>query len=254
MADMLSLKGKTALVTGSNRGIGKALALALAEYGAEVIVHCASGVERAQQVADEISARYGTKTHAIALDLAQDDAGARLFDLAARFVAQVDILILNASVQVRRPWAEISPEEYAWQMAVNFRASLQSVQRFLPGMIERQWGRILTVGSVQQVRPHPDMVVYAASKEAQMSMVRNLAKQVAALGVTVNNLAPGVIDTDRNAEALADENYKQIVLSKIPARIVGHVEDCAGAALLLCSDAGRYITGINLIVDGGMHL
>ena len=121
-------------------------------------------------------------------------------------------------------------------------------------MIERNWGRILTVGSVQEAKPHPDMVIYSALKAAQTLMVQNLAKQFAPHGVTINNLAPGVINTDRARARLTDPAYVNKVLSWIPAGHIGEAEDCAGAALLLCSDAGRYITGQSLFVDGGMSL
>ena len=116
------------------------------------------------------------------------------------------------------------------------------------------WGRILTLGSVQQSRPHQQMIVYAASKMAQLSMVKNLASQIAKDGVTINNLAPGVFPTIRNTDALQDEKYKAIVESKIPIGFVGDTNDCAAMAILLCSDAGRYITGQDIFVDGGMGL
>jgi len=121
-------------------------------------------------------------------------------------------------------------------------------------MVNRKWGRILAIGSVQQVKPHPMTLVYAATKAAQMNMVRSLAKQYAVHGITINNLAPGFIATDRNAEKMADKEYMAQVRTRIPSETIGESEDCVGAVLLLCSEAGRYITGINLIVDGGMHL
>ncbi len=140
------------------------------------------------------------------------------------------------------------------QVRTNWQSGFELIQKAAPGMLERDWGRILTIGSVQEVNPHPDMVVYSALKAAQTLMVRNLAKQFAASRVTVNNLAPGVIDTDRNQRRLADGIYKAEVLSLIPAGHTGDPLDCVGAALLLCSEAGRYITGQSLLVDGGMSL
>lgn len=254
LTDLFSLAGKTALITGSNRGIGRGIADALAEFGAGVIIHCSWDVSRAQAVADEIAATYGTPAHAIAVDLAGVNAGEQLHTAARAVVDHVDILILNASVQVRNNWQAITDDEYNLQMDVNLRSAIQSIQRFLPDMIERCWGRVLTIGSVQQIKPHPEMLVYAASKDAQMSVVRNLAQQVGGYGITVNNLAPGVILTDRNTDALADEIYRQQVIEHIPVGFLGMAHDCNGAALLLCSDAGRYINGVNLVVDGGMHL
>jgi NAD(P)-dependent dehydrogenase (short-subunit alcohol dehydrogenase family) len=251
---IFDLSGHTALVTGSSRGIGKALVSGLAQQGADVIVHCAHNIDQAQAVAEKAVA-FGVKAIAVQADLSSPAAPDLLeAAIGSQMSASVDILVLNASAQINKPWDEITQEDFEFQMAVNVRASLALLQRFLPPMAERGWGRVVTVGSVQQVKPHPRTLVYAATKDAQMSMVRNLAKQVAAQGVTVNNLAPGFIATDRNADAMADENYMTEVLAKIPAGKVGESEDCLGATLLLCSEAGRYITGINLIVDGGLHL
>ncbi|MEI8244298.1 MAG: SDR family oxidoreductase, partial [Lentisphaerota bacterium] len=124
--------------------------------------------------------------------------------------------------------------------------------RFLWDGCERKWGRVLSIGSVQQKKPHRDMLIYAATKAAQTNMVQNLAVQVAPFGVTVNNLAPGVIVTDRNSVQMSDQTICETVLKKIPAGFIGQSEDCVGAAVLLCSDAGRYITGQDFYVDGGM--
>jgi NAD(P)-dependent dehydrogenase (short-subunit alcohol dehydrogenase family) len=112
----------------------------------------------------------------------------------------------------------------------------------------------LAIGSVQESKPHPQMPVYAASKAALTNLMRNFALQFASAGVTCNTLSPGVICTDRNEEALSDGNYAEKVRQAIPAGFFGDPEDCAGAALLLCSDASRYITGQTLFVDGGLGL
>ena len=121
-------------------------------------------------------------------------------------------------------------------------------------MRANKWGRIITIGSVQEVKPHPDMLVYSATKAAQTNMVKSLALQLAKDGITVNNVAPGVINTDRNKEALSDETYAQEVLDTIPVRFFGNKEDCAGIVRLLCSQEGRYITGQSIYVDGGKSL
>ena len=113
---------------------------------------------------------------------------------------------------------------------------------------------MLAIGSVQEVKPHPQMAVYAGTKHAQMSLVHNIARQVARSGVTVNNLSPGVFDTDRNAESLAIPGTRERVASMVPVGFIAMPEDCAGTAVLLCSNAGRYITGADIRVDGGMSL
>ena len=242
---MFDLHGKTALVTGSTQGIGFAIAKCLKNAGATVWVHGATSEEKARRAADAI----GTP-HYVVKDLSERDAASVIHAATG----ELDILILNASVQYRKAWSEITRDELDTQIAVNFAATLALMQTYFPSMKEKNFGRIVTVGSVQQYKPHVDMAVYAASKDAQMSLVRNIAKQVAPYGITVNNLCPGVIATPRNEAALSDEVYREKVLAAIPAGYAGLAEDCAPAALFLCSEEARYVTGSEIIVDGGMHL
>lgn len=242
---MFDLKGKRALVTGSTQGIGYEIAKVLRAYGAEVYVHCSMDEVKAQAIAAEIeSGLWATG------DLGDSECVKRIYEKTG----ELDIVVANASVQFRTRWDKISAEEFDRQINVNLRSTLELMQSYIPAMQAKKWGRFLAVGSVQQYRPHMHMAVYAASKCAIQSLVHNVAKQVAQDGVTVNNLVPGVIVTPRNDEALADAEYAKKVLSGIPAGFAGQPSDCAGAALLLCSDAGRYITGVELPVDGGMKL
>ncbi len=243
---MTKLEGRRALVTGSTQGIGLAIATRLAREGATVIVHGSSSREKCRRAMETVG---GQSLCALA-DFARPDCAEQLYAQTG----DVDILVLNASVQIRKPWDAITAEEFDRQINVNLKASLFVIQRYAPHMIRQGWGRIVTIGSVQQTKPHKDMAVYAASKCAQMSLVGNLAGQLAPFGVTVNNLSPGVIATPRNDEALADPDYARKVMQGIPLGFAGAPEDCAGAAALLCSEDGRYITGIDLVVDGGMHL
>lgn len=252
-APLFSLHGRTALVTGSTRGIGRSILLAFAEAGAAVVAHgVGEGENKASLLAS--TAAMGAKARFIPGDLGTPGGGRALAEHVLSETGGVDIVVLNASIQIRKPWPEISPAEYELQMQVNFQSSLEILQTLVPAMKERKWGRILAIGSVQQGKPHPHMLVYAASKAAQMSLISNLARQLAPDGITANNLAPGVILTDRNTEALADSAYADKVRASIPLGHFGEATDCAGAALLLCSEAGRYITGQNLYVDGGMGL
>jgi len=177
----------------------------------------------------------------------------QLADAVRRDLGPIDILVLNASIEERTPWAEITLESFQRQVGVNLRSTLQLFQLVVPGMVERGWGRVVTLGSIQQVKPSPVMLVYAGHKMAQLSMARNLALQVAHAGVTVNNLAPGAIPTERNAEPLSAPEHRARIEGRIPVGRLGAPDDLVGAALLLCSDAGRYITGADLFVDGGWH-
>lgn len=247
-----SLEGKKVFITGSSRGIGKALALAFARAGAEIILH---GIQRSPAAEETISQveAFGKKPLWFENDLAKN-GGKTLGVQVLQATGGVDVLVLNASIQTRTPWNEISAESSEEHFRANFQASLELIQVLAPSMQQKKWGRILTIGSVQQIRPHPQMLVYAATKSAQMNLVLNLAKQLAPDGLTINNIAPGVILTDRNTEALSNPNYAEQLKNAIPVQSFGEPEDCAGAALLLCSEAGRYITGQNLYIDGGLSL
>ena len=229
--EKFDLTGKIALVTGSTRGIGKAIGDAFEEYGAKVI-------------------RHNTKVCDLSVPAAID----AFFDGLEKEGMIPDILVANASIQAKIPWTEFPMDEAQKEIQVNFLATLRMFQRCYPKMKAQGWGRLIAVGSVNERRPHPEMCVYAATKSAQENLVRGLARQVAKEGVTVNNLCPGVFFTDRNKECLADPVYGQKVTDAIPMHDYAMPEDAAGAALLLASDAGRYITGATIMVDGGLSI
>jgi len=250
---LFDLTGRTALVTGSCQGIGKAIALALAEYGCNIIIHCLDERELAENTKLEIKA-FGVEAWIITGDLSDASAPGQIFDQATALTPVVDILVLNVSIQRRNSWQQVSLSEMDLQTALNFRSSLQLCQLFSIPMQQQKWGRILTIGSVQQTKPHPKMIVYAATKAALSNMVKNLALQLACDGITVNNIAPGVINTERNREALLDIPYREKLEQQIPLNFIGEPSDCAPAALLLCSAAGRYITGQDYYIDGGFGL
>ena len=237
---------KRALVTGSSRGIGRAIALALAEDGFEIVLHCAGNVAKAQEVKAMIEEKGGTAS-IIRADLCNLEDTARL----AEEVGHIDVLVLNASLQILNRWDLIPTEDCLQQLNCNFVSSLMLIQKLVAHMQEEKWGRIVTIGSVQERKPHPNMLVYSASKAAQTNMVQSLSLQLAKDGITVNNVAPGVIYTDRNVEALSDAEYAEKVKNLIPVGFYGEPSDCAAMVSLLCSEQGRYITGQSIYVDGG---
>lgn len=242
---MADFKGKKVLITGSTQGIGLEIARQFSQCGAVVFINGAASEEKINNVVKSIS-----NSRPALCDLSNPDCAEILYEITG----DIDILILNASIQYRKAWDEISDEEFDRQIAVNFKSSLKLIQKYVPYMKEQKWGRVITVGSVQQAKPHKDMLVYAATKAAQNNMVMNLAKQLASFNITVNNVAPGVIETSRNFDALADEEYVKTVLAGIPCGHIGKAKDCAGLMLLLCSDEGKYMTGENIFIDGGMKL
>ena len=253
MRELFNLNGRTALVTGGGQGIGRAITLALAEFGADVVINFRGNEELAERTASD-ARKFGAKALLWKFDPARAGADAEWAKFSGENACHADILVANASMQVRAPFDEVTDEDFEAQINVNLRSTLRLIRAVVPGMAQNRWGRILCIGSVQQERPHKDMCVYAASKAGLVNLVKNLAPRLAPMGITVNNLAPGAIATARNSGALADAEYRRAVESNIPLGYVGEPRDCAGAALLLCSDAGRYITGADYFVDGGLGL
>ena len=237
---------KTAFITGSSRGIGRAIAERLASDGFRVILHGVKEGDKIRELKKLIEDRGG-KADIATGNLCDLEETKKLFSA----VSMVDVLVLNASVQYKKPWQEITESDCIDQLNCNFVSSMMLIQAAVPYMKEQKFGRIITIGSVQEAKPHPDMLVYSASKAAQTNMMVSLSLQLAENGITVNNVAPGVIYTDRNVEALSDAEYAKKVTASIPVKFYGAPEDCAGLVSLLCSDEGRYITGQSIYVDGG---
>ena len=149
---------------------------------------------------------------------------------------------------------DFDAEGFEREYRTNVKSTFELVKAFLPGMRERRFGRIIALGSVNQHRPSRRLVVYAGTKAAQANLILGLARENAAFGITANNVAPGVITTDRNSAVLSDAKKAEEIRKVIPAGRFGTAEDCAGLILLLASEAGSYITGEDITIDGGMHL
>ena len=237
---------KTAFITGSSRGIGRAIALRLADEGYKVIIHGATLSEKLIELKNIIESKGG-----VAETVVCDLCDLKKTEVLATELDGVDILILNASIQYRIPWQEITVNDCFEQLNCNYISSLLLIQGVVPYMKENGWGRIITIGSVQEAKPHPDMLVYSSSKAAQTNMMHSLALQLAKDNITVNNVAPGVVYTDRNTEALSDVEYAKKVVESIPVGFYGMPEDCTGIVSFLCSEESRYVTGQSIYVDGG---
>jgi NAD(P)-dependent dehydrogenase (short-subunit alcohol dehydrogenase family) len=247
-----ALQGRVALITGAARGIGLATARGLANAGAHVVIH--------DRVADAAEAAvlelrgFGSAATPLVRDLIDKDAPSRMAEALAAADLAPDILVLNASAEMREIWSDISDEALALQTEVNLHATARLLRRFLPTMLARGFGRIVAIGSVQETRPNADCFYYAATKAAQTNMILNLARTLRAPDVTCNIVQPGAIATDRNRAVLARAEYADAVRERIPLGRIGGPEDCAGAVLFLCLPEGGYVNGAVLAVDGGARL
>jgi NAD(P)-dependent dehydrogenase (short-subunit alcohol dehydrogenase family) len=183
------------------------------------------------------------------------EAGRRCVEETRQALGRLDVLVVCASVQFRSEFTKLDPEQVERQIQINFRATLELLSAALPAMKAAGWGRVLTIGSINQVRPERELAVYAALKSAQANLAMNLARDYAPHGVTVNNLSPGLVATERNRwRRRAAAEWQRIQEGYGGMRRAGRPEEIAGAALLLCSEAGSFITGADLPVTGGEHL
>ena len=261
LAARFSMAGRRALVTGGSLSIGRAIVLAMADAGAEIAIQYAPAADENLAhagAAAELSAQLtagGARHVLIEADFAVAGEGRRTVEAAAAALGGIDVLVVCASVQQREAFVDISAVERERQTRINFHAAVELMQAAVVGMQARGWGRILTIGSINQTRPDPELAIYAALKSAQHNLSINLARQVAAHGVTVNNLSPGLIATARNAWRRVDAGqWRGIEARANPMGRAGLPEEMAGAALLLCSEAGSFITGADLQATGGAHL
>lgn len=250
--NFFDLSGKTAIITGSSRGIGRAIAEAMAFQGARVVISSRKQ-DACDEVAAEICARHGIgSATAIAASISSKDALHRLADRTETEVGPIDIVVCNAaSNPYYGPMSGISDEQFRKILDNNILSNHWLIQKCLPGMIERRSGSVIVISSVGGLRGSATIGAYNVSKAADFQLVRNLAVEVGQHNITVNAIAPGLIRTDF-AKALWDnpEAVKRFSSSH-PMRRIGEPEEIAGAAVFLAAPAGSYVNGQMIVVDGG---
>jgi glucose 1-dehydrogenase len=255
------LLGQRALVTGASSGIGRAIAIALAEAGADVVVNYASGADKAQSLVREIEARGG-KALAIAADVSSEEQVAAMFrEMFARF-GTIDILVNNAGMQQDAPFHELSLAQWNRVLSVNltgqFLCAREAVREFrrrgVRPDISCSAGKIICVSSVHEVIPWAGHVNYAASKGGVMLMMKSIAQEVAPMRIRVNSICPGAIRTPINMQAWDTPAAYNDLMKLIPYKRIGEADEIGRAAVWLSSDYSDYVHGISLFVDGGMTL
>ncbi len=249
---MFDLTGKCALLTGAGRGIGLAVARALAGAGCAVAIQDIDEAIANSAVASINAA--GGRAVALGGDLTDLSLPATLVPRAVDALGGLHILVNNGSIQIRRHWSEASAEEMELQLRTDLVSPILFCRAVMPIFKAQRFGRIINVGSVQQIHATPDLLAYSLSKGALEKLTIGLAKELAPDQITINQIAPGWIhNTVRNAgDFQTPEQAVEIGRKAVPIGRLGEPDDMRGTVLMLCSDAGAFITGQNIFIDGGM--
>lgn len=248
IAELFRLDGRKALVTGGDKGLGRAIAAALAEAGADVAIVSRTGDGSATVADIEAAGRRGL---ALRADLADSGAALAVFGQAEQALGQIDILVNNAGIVRRAAAEETTPEDFQAVLDVNLMAVWALSQAAGRGMLERGQGKIISIASLLSFQGGIRIPAYTAAKHAVAGLTKALANEWAGRGVNVNAIAPGYIVTDNTAALRADPERSRQISERIPAGRWGKPEDLAGAAVFLASAASDYVHGHLLVVDGG---
>jgi glucose 1-dehydrogenase len=258
---MPGLRGKNVLVTGGSSGIGQAIAVRFAEYGANVAINYLSRPEEARETEEQVRACVGRVQQAgvrdvlVGGDVSNEEDVVRMVGEAADALGGIDVLVNNAGIQISRPSDELSSADFDRVLAVNLRGSFlcarEAIRHFLG---EEKAGSIVNVSSVHQLIPKPGYLGYSTSKGGMQNLTRTLALEYAGRGIRVNGIGPGATVTPINRAWIDDPAKRAQVEEHIPMRRAGEADEMAGVACFLASDLAAYITGQTLFVDGGLTL
>ncbi|TAM78665.1 MAG: SDR family oxidoreductase [Acidobacteria bacterium] len=244
-----SLDGRVAVVTGASKGLGKQMAMALAEAGATVALVARNG-ELLEKVKAEIEGRGG-KAHAFVADLREEEDVARMAGQVRAATGGPDVLINNAGINLRKPLHEFSLEEWHSVMETNLDSAFLCNRAFVPGMIEKKFGRIINIASTMAHVALAHRTAYCTSKSGLLGMTKALALELAPHGITVNSISPGPFATEMNTVLTQDPVRNAEFISKIPVGRWGRVDEIGPLAVFLCSEAAGFITGADILIDGG---
>ncbi|MEM7134736.1 MAG: glucose 1-dehydrogenase [Chloroflexota bacterium] len=249
----MDLKGKTAVITGGGRGIGRAIALALAEYGCNVVVNFFRQRTQAEETARRIGA-LGVQALAVRAHMGQEGEAERLVHEAAKLTGSVDIFVGNAASGVQRSILDIDTKAWDWTLNINARSILQGVQAAVPLMTQQGWGRVLTITSAGSRRTFPDYGIVGTSKAAIEALTRYLAVELAPHNIIANCISPGIVLTDALKSFPRQQQMVEQAQANTPAERLVTPEDVGNLAAWLCTDQASMIVGQTIEIDGGYGL
>jgi glucose 1-dehydrogenase len=248
----MKLQGRVALVTGSDQGIGQAIALKLAEEGADLAINYRRNREGGEDTGNQIRA-MGRRCVVIQADVGKIEEARRLVEETATGLGPIDILVNNAGIEKRASFLDITEEDYRSVIEVDLTAPFFLTQFVVKRMVEaKRPGKIINISSVHEELPFPHFTPYCMAKGGLKMMMRNLAIELGSCGITVNNIAPGAIETPINKQLMSDPKLLNAVLQNIPVKRIGKPADVAAVAAFLASSDADYITGSTVVVDGGL--
>ena len=258
---MRGLKGKNVLVTGGTSGIGQAIAVRFAEYGANVAINYLRTADEAAETEEKVHAcvanvrQLGVRDVLVQGDVSKEDDVVRMFEDAVDQLGSLDVLVNNAGIQISRASEELSAEDFDKVIAVNLRGSFLSAREAIKRFLAQETpGVIINVSSVHQLIPKPSYLGYSASKGGMQNLTRSLALEYAGRGIRVNSIGPGATVTPINRAWIDDPVKREMVEAHIPMARAGTADEMAGVTCFLASDDAAYITGQTIFVDGGLTL
>ncbi len=246
-----ALRGQTALVTGGSRGIGRSIALALAEHGVKVAVNYSGSEAAAQETVSRI-VELGSEGIALQGNVGNSEQAENLVKEVINTWGKIDILVNNAGITRDNLIMRMKEEEFDQVIETNLKGVFNCLKAATRPMMKQRYGRIINISSVVGVTGNPGQVNYTAAKAGVIGMTKSAARELSSRGITVNCIAPGFIDTDMTRE-LSDEVRSELIKG-IPLAKLGRAEDIANAAVFLASEGAAYMTGQTLHVDGGMYM
>jgi glucose 1-dehydrogenase len=247
------LDGKVAIITGGDQGIGRAIALRLAAEGADIVFSYKSNRAGADEVVNLITGANGRRAMAFQEDFSDTTQAQKFITVLCDHFGKADILVNNAGLERRSDFWEVSEQEYDLVLNVNLKAVFFITQAVVQRWIKaKRVGKIINISSVHEELPFPHFATYCASKGGLKMLMRDVAIELAPFGITVNNIAPGAIETPINKALLNDPAKLKPLLENIPLKRLGTAEDVAGVAAFLSSPDADYITGSTVFVDGGL--